>query len=154
MWFTCFCSIVTNRFIACWPRYNMGCSCPLCPHEYVTECESAYCNCCSKSQHKLGSLIKNEKELSELLETKYNFGWLQSFSRSSVKSPKKIRVLKNPYWLHSSKQHLPCEDSSKGWLMRLVLQSWRSFAILLPQLLLISDIVRAKEGGTVSDIIL
>ena len=49
-------------------QYNIGCSCPYCPHEYVTECESAYCNCCSKSQYKLGSLIKNEKELSALLE--------------------------------------------------------------------------------------
>ena len=56
----------------------MGCSCPFYSHEYVTECESAYCNCCSISQHKLGSLIRNEKELSALLETKYNFGKLQS----------------------------------------------------------------------------
>ncbi len=62
-----------NCYMACWSQYIMGCSCPYCPHEYVTECESAYCNCCSISQHKLGSLIKNEKELSALLETKYNF---------------------------------------------------------------------------------
>ena len=52
----------------------MGCSCPSCDHKYVTECDAAYCNCCSPSQHKLDSMIKNEEELSKLLETKYNFG--------------------------------------------------------------------------------
>ncbi len=51
----------------------MGCSCRTCSHEYVTECDAAYCDCCSESQHKLDSMIENEEELSELLETKYNF---------------------------------------------------------------------------------
>ena len=49
----------------------MGCSCSLCNHEYVTDCEGAYCECCSESEHKIDSLIANEDELLDILETKY-----------------------------------------------------------------------------------
>jgi hypothetical protein len=34
-------------------------------------CDAAYCDCCSESQHKIDSMIKNEEELSELLDTIY-----------------------------------------------------------------------------------
>jgi hypothetical protein len=49
----------------------MGCSCSLCNHEYVTDCEGAYCECCSESEHIIDSLIANEDELLDILETKY-----------------------------------------------------------------------------------
>jgi hypothetical protein len=70
----------------------MGCSCPSCNHKYVTDCEGAYCECCSITNHVVDSLIKDESEISEMLETKYNFASLvESYTVKEDTVERKIR---------------------------------------------------------------
>jgi len=47
----------------------MTCVCTRCYHETVLECETASCNCCSRSDHDI-NVVKDEKEIEEMKTVK------------------------------------------------------------------------------------